>query len=177
MEQIGLVDNYRFMARYNCWFNERLYAACEQLPDVERRRDRGAFFRSIHGTLNHLIWADQAWLKRFAAHGDFPSLGGGVLDLPEGAKHGTILYPEWAALRAKRQQLDSAMEEWTREMPSDFPFSTMRYTNTSGVERAHPAWQALTHFFNHQTHHRGQLTTLLSQAGIDPGVTDLIALV
>ena len=59
----------------------------------------------------------------------------------------------------------------------DFPLQTMRYANSKGVRREHPAWQALTHFFNHQTHHRGQVTTLLAQAGIDPGVTDLIALV
>jgi uncharacterized damage-inducible protein DinB len=62
-------------------------------------------------------------------------------------------------------------------MPDDFLTRTMRYSNTKGVQRAHPMWQALTHFFNHQTHHRGQVTTLLMQAGVDVGVTDLIALV
>jgi uncharacterized damage-inducible protein DinB len=173
-----LVDNYRFLARYNRWFNGRLYDACEQLPDEERKRDRGAFFGSIHGTLNHLIWGDQIWLKRFAAQGvDFAALGGGLLDLPPGAVHETPLQADWGALRAKREQLDAAIEDWLREMPAEFTLRTMNYSNSKGVQRSHPAWQALTHFFNHQTHHRGQVTTMLSQAGIDPGITDLIALV
>jgi uncharacterized damage-inducible protein DinB len=72
---------------------------------------------------------------------------------------------------------DVAIENWVRDMPADFPLRIMRYSNTKGVKREHPAWQALTHFFNHQTHHRGQITTLLVQAGMDPGLTDLIALV
>jgi uncharacterized damage-inducible protein DinB len=178
MENAAFIDNYRFLARYNRWFNGRLYASCEQLPDAERKRDRGAFFGSIHGTLNHLVWGDQMWLKRFAVQGvEFPSLGGTLLDLPVGAVHATVLHSDWEALRSKREQLDAAIEAWTGEMPPGFPLQTMRYANSKGVQREHPAWKALTHFFNHQTHHRGQVTALLAQAGIDPGVTDLIALV
>jgi uncharacterized damage-inducible protein DinB len=178
MEEGAFLENYRFLARYNRWFNQRLYTACEQLPDEERKRERGAFFGSIHNTLNHLVWGDQTWLKRFAAQGvQFASLNGGLLNLPEGAMHAAVLHREWAALRAKREQLDEAIEAWVRDMPADFPLRTMRYSNSMGVKREHPMWQALTHFFNHQTHHRGQVTTLLAQAGIDPGVTDLIALV
>jgi uncharacterized damage-inducible protein DinB len=178
MENAAFLDNYRFLAQYNRWFNGRLYEACEQLADAERKRDRGAFFSSIHGTLNHLVWGDQLWLKRFAAQGvEFPSLGGTLLDMPEGAAHATVLHSDWAALRAKRERLDAAIEAWACEMPPGFPLQTMRYANSKGVQREHPAWKALTHFFNHQAHHRGQVTALLAQAGIDPGVTDLIALV
>ena len=87
------IDNYRFLARYNHWFNERLYDACEKLTDEERKRDRGAFFGSIHKTLNHVVWADQLWLQRFAQSGTpFPSLGGGLLDLPASAVHATVLF-------------------------------------------------------------------------------------
>jgi len=173
----GFVENYRFLARYNSWFNERLYDACERLSDEERRRDRGAFFGSIHGSLNHLVWGDRTWLKRFANQGvGFPSLTDEVLALPPGAVHGTTIHDDWAVLRLERAALDAAIEAWTRDMPADFPLRTMRYANTKGVAREHPAWQALTHFFNHQTHHRGQVTSLLAQAGVDPGITDLIAL-
>jgi uncharacterized damage-inducible protein DinB len=173
-----LLENYRFLARYNRWFNQRLFAACEQLADEERRRERGAFFGSIHNTLNHLVWADRMWLRRFAGQGvDAPALTGNVLELPDGARHETVLYDDWATLRLKRDELDAAIEAWVGNMPADFPLRTMRYSNTKGVQREHPTWQALTHFFNHQTHHRGQVTALLSQAGIDPGTTDLIALV
>jgi uncharacterized damage-inducible protein DinB len=177
MDGAAFLENYRFLAHYNRWFNERLYAACAGLPDDQRKADRGAFFGSIHATLNHLLWADRLWLRRFAEQGvAFPALGSDLLALPEGAAHATLLYADWPVLRAQRVKLDAAMEDWVRDMPAEFPLRVMRYRNTRGVQREHPAWQALTHFFNHQTHHRGQVTTLLMQAGIDPGVTDLIAL-
>ncbi len=172
----AFLENYRFLAGYNRWFNERLYDACERLPDGERRRDRGAFFGSIHGTLNHLVWGDRLWLRRFAAQGvPFASLTEPVLQLPAGAVHETVLYDDWVDLRQARRALDEAIEGWTAEMDAAFPLATMRYANSKGVQREHPAWKAITHFFNHQAHHRGQVTTLLSQAGVDPGMTDLIA--
>jgi len=178
MDTSAFADNYRLLARYNHWFNRRLYDACEQLTDKERKRDRGAFFGSIHNTLNHVMWGDQAWLKRFAAQGmDFESLSDSLLALPPGALHGTVLYEDWVALRAQRERLDAAIEDFAERMPEDYPLRIMRYANTRGVQREHPVWQALTHFFNHQTHHRGQVTALLMQAGVDPGTTDLIAII
>lgn len=172
------MDQYRFLARYNAWFNQRLYDACEQLSEPERQRGRAAFFGSLQATLEHILWGDKVWLARFAAQGvDFPMLGGGLLDLPASAANDRVLHLGWAELRRQRQALDAAIEEWTAQMPPGFALSVMQYANTQGVQRAHPAWQALTHFFNHQTHHRGQATALLMQAGVDVGVTDLIALV
>lgn len=173
----AMLANYRWLARYNRWFNARLYDACEGLSDDERRRERGAFFGSIHGTLNHLVWGDRLWLRRFVAQGvPFPSLTDAVLALPAGAVHETVLYEDWRGLRAARVALDEAIVGWLDAMPADFPTHTMRYANTKGMAREHPAWKALTHFFNHQAHHRGQVTTLLVQAGVDPGLTDLIAM-
>ncbi|TFZ05799.1 damage-inducible protein DinB [Ramlibacter henchirensis] len=171
------LDQYRWLATYNRWFNARLYDACERLPDEERRRDRGAFFRSVHGTLNHLMWGDRVWLRRFAEQGvRFEALTEEVLWVPEGALYETQLYEDWGQLRAARRQLDDAIESWVGAMSPDFLASTMRYANTKGVRREHAAWKAMTHFFNHQTHHRGQVTTLLMQAGVDPGVTDMLAM-
>jgi uncharacterized damage-inducible protein DinB len=177
----SVTDNYRFLARYNRWINQRLYAAAETLSDEERKRERGAFFGSIHRTLNHLVVADQIWLRRFVQCGldkgvTLASLNAGVLDLPDGSRLDTVLFDDWQALRAKREQLDAAIEAWVAEMPEGYLQFSMRYGNSQGVQRAHPAWQAMTHFFNHQTHHRGQATTLLTQAGVDVGVTDLMAL-
>jgi len=177
-----LLDHYRWMAQYNTWFNGRLYDACEPLDDAVRKLDRGAFFGSIHRTLNHLIVADQIWLRRLRQCGvengfDCQALSDAVLDLPAGHALNQPVFDDWIALRAKRSQIDAAIGVWLAEMPASFPGFTMRYSNTAGVQRQHPAWQALSHFFNHQTHHRGQATTLLMQAGVDPGVTDLLALV
>jgi uncharacterized damage-inducible protein DinB len=177
MDAPAFSSHYGFLARYNTWFNGRLYEACGRLSQEERRRDRGAFFGSIHGTLNHIVWGDQLWLQRFARQGvDFPSLDAGLLAMPPGALHAAVLFEDWEALRAQRARLDGAIEAWVRDMPADFPLRTMRYANSAGVRREHEVWKALTHFFNHQTHHRGQVTTLLMQAGVDPGMTDMIVL-
>ena len=174
----SLLDNYRFLARYDRWMNQRLYAACEALSDAQRKADQGAFFKSIHHTLTHLVLADKMWLVRFAKQGvEFADLPPDLLAVPEGADYTSDLHPGWADLKQTRDALDAAMEQWLACMPAEFLSSTMRYANTRDVQRAHPAWQALTHFFNHQTHHRGQVTTLLTQQGVDVGVTDLIALV
>jgi uncharacterized damage-inducible protein DinB len=175
-------DNYRFLARYNQWFNGQLLDACERISDEQRKQDRGAFFGSIHRTLCHLLVADPIWLGRFRQcgrdHGwDAACLSDAVVGLPAGTTLSTVLYDDWAALRARRAELDAAIMQWVADMPEGFPGYTMRYANSAGVRREHPAWQAMTHFFNHQTHHRGQATTLLMQAGVNPGVTDLIALV
>ena len=174
----AFLDNYRFLARYNRWMNQRLYLACETLSDEERKRERGAFFGSIHHTLTHLVLADKMWLQRFAAQNTaFAALSPALLALPDGSDYSSDLHPDWLDLKRTREALDAAIEAWMADMPPQFLLSTMHYSNTKGVARAHPAWQAMTHFFNHQTHHRGQATTLLMQAGVDVGVTDLIALV
>jgi uncharacterized damage-inducible protein DinB len=177
----GFSGNYRFLARYNRWINGNLYEACDALTDAARKQDRGAFFGSIHRTLNHLVLADQVWLRRFAKCGTdngmtFPSLHAGVLDMPEAYTLDMVLFEDWGGLKAKRAQLDAAIEQWTADMPEAYPQLTMRYDNSKGVQREHAVWMAVTHFFNHQTHHRGQATTLLTQAGGSVGVTDLIAL-
>ena len=176
------LENYQFLARYNRWMNQRLYTACEALSDAERKKDRAAFFKSIHHTLTHLVLADKMWLARFAAQefaaqdGEAGALLPQVLAMPNGADYTSDAYPNWAELRHTRDGVDAAIEQWLAAMSPSFLTSTMRYSNTKGIERAHPAWQAVTHFFNHQTHHRGQVTTLLMQAGVDVGVTDLVAL-
>ncbi|PPE71617.1 damage-inducible protein DinB [Caldimonas thermodepolymerans] len=172
-----LVDHYAWMARYNQWMNRRLYDAAARLDDAERKRDRGAFFGSIHGTLNHLCVADKIWLRRFADSGmDFPMLTEEVLALPAFTGLDMVLFADFEAMRRHREVMDRAIVAFAQALTPAQASGTFRYANTRGVERSHPFWQALSHFFNHQTHHRGQVTTLLVQAGIDPGVTDLIVL-
>ena len=151
------------MARYKRWMNGRLYALCETLPDAERRRDRGAFFRSVHGTLNHLLYADLAFLSRFTG------------DPPEVPPLGESLYGTFAELAAVRRATDARLEAWAETLTDVWLAAPFTYTSkVDGATRTLAAWILVVHLFNHQAHHRGQLTTLLSQCGIDPGVTDLM---
>jgi uncharacterized damage-inducible protein DinB len=150
------------MARYNAWMSDRLYAACAELPEEERTRDRGAFFGSIHATLNHLLWGDRMWLGRFT--------GPACIHPAFGAD----MFRHFDELRIARQETDTAMVQWAGNITRDWLESTLEYTSkVDGKTRRLPAGVAAVHLFNHGIHHRGQLTTLMKQAGSDPGVTDL----
>ena len=160
---IAFSEHARAMSRYNAWMNERLYESCAKLPDEERKRDVGAFFKSIHGTLNHIMVADSIWMGRFTGKPfTVPSLG-------------TELYSDFDKLRRQRAATDAAVLEWVSALEEPDYTGTLTYTTIVDRQtRSTPLWFAMAHFFNHQTHHRGQVTTLLMQRGIDPGVTDLM---
>ncbi|HMH16743.1 MAG TPA: DinB family protein [Burkholderiales bacterium] len=158
-----MLPAFRAMAHYNRWMNERLYEHCEKLPDADRKADRGAFFRSIHGTLNHLLLADRLWLGRFLSR-EFL-----VKALSE------ELYADFPELRSERAKTDTEIIDWAAALDEKHLAAPLKFRSMVGNrERSFPLWFATQHFFNHQTHHRGQLTTLLMQAGVDPGVTDLM---
>ena len=152
------------MARYNRWMNQRLYAAAAQLSDAQRREDRGAFFKSLHGTLAHLIWGDRVWLARFTGQSI------------EGMSPKAGLEDSFDALRARREALDAELLAWVDGLRPEWLAADFRYFSLAlQAHFTRPAWTLVTHLFNHQTHHRGQVTTLLMQFGIDPGITDLPA--
>jgi uncharacterized damage-inducible protein DinB len=151
------------MARYNRWMNERLYECCAGLPDAQRKEDVGAFFKSIHGTLNHLLLADRLWMGRFTAR---PFTASSLA---------AELYADFDELTRERAITDEAIVQWAASLSREDLAGDLTYTSmVNPAPRTQPLWFAAAHFFNHQTHHRGQLTTLLSQRGIDPGVTDLL---
>lgn len=156
-------DNYyRLMAEYNRWMNARLYGACADIADEKRKADLGAFFKSIHGTLNHLLWADRVWLQRFTGQ-TFPV-----------GKMGVDLYDDFATLSRERAALDDFIVAWARDLQTDWLAAAFTFTSVQdGKTRRAPAWVFVTQLFNHQTHHRGQATTLMKQLGYDPGVTDI----
>jgi len=152
----------QLMARYNRWMNERLYALLAQIDDTERRRDRGAFFGSMHGTLNHLLWGDLMWLGRFTGEPcTIPAFGADMID-------------DFGELARERERADRRILDWAGQLSQEWLAATLVYTSrVDGRTRELPRAVAVVHLFNHGTHHRGQLTTLLRQAGHDPGVTDL----
>jgi len=171
------VEQYHALARYNAWMNEKLYDRAAELSDAERRRDAGAFFRSIHGTLNHLLLTDRAWLWRFT--GDARVAGSRDAAGRPIAMTGRLdqeLYADFDQLRRERVRTDADITAFAAGLTPERLGAEITYRTTAGVEQRHILWWAVSHFFNHQTHHRGQVTTLLKQAGVDPGVTDMIAL-
>jgi len=150
------------MARYNEWMNSRMYALCSDLPDDELYKDRGAFFRSIYLTLNHIVYGDMAFMSRFTG---FPAT------VPE---PGVDLFKGFANLRLEREAIDARLLTWAAALTPQWLTESLTYTSKiDGKLRTVPKWTLVAHMFNHQTHHRGQVTTLLSQLGLDIGTTDI----
>jgi len=152
------------MARYNRWQNENLYGVADRLSDEERRRERGAFFGSIHKTLSHLLWADRIQMSRFT---DLPRPQAGI---PESVS----LHPHWTALKEERARFDTVIIDWADGIdPSWLAADHTYYSGAINRELTRPRWVLVTHMFNHQTHHRGQVHAMLTLAGGRPSDTDL----
>ena len=152
------------MAHYNRWQNENLYGAADRLPAEERGRERGAFFGSIHKTLSHLLWGDRSWMGRFT---DLPR--------PEVGIPGSVtLYPDWDNLKSERAAFDQKILGWADTIDDAWLAADQTYfSGAIGRDVTKPRWVLVTHMFNHQTHHRGQVHCMLTQAGGRPSDTDL----
>lgn len=151
---MNATDRYRMFAGYNAWANERLYDAAAKLSDEDYRADRGAFFKSVHGTLNHMLVADHIWMRRFTGDGPSP------------ARLDAILFKELAPLREARHAEDERIIRYVdgldaEKLAGDFTYRTI--TNPTTVVQ--PLAPALDHFFNHHAHHRGQAHCLLTALG------------
>jgi uncharacterized damage-inducible protein DinB len=154
------------MARYNLWQNQSLYGAADRLPDTERKRARGAFFESIHGTLSHILFGDQAWMHRFTGTTPAPT----VKTIAESA----TAMPDWLELKAARAAFDAVIIGWADGLTQrDLDGDVTWYSIALGREVSRPRWLLITHMFNHQTHHRGQVHCLLTQNGLKMDATDL----
>mgnify|MGYP003351449959 CR=1 FL=1 len=156
--------------------NGKLYNAAAVLSDEQLHQDKGAFFKSVFGTLNHLAVADLLWLQRMADHpAGFASLQG-VLSLPRPSSLDAPICPGLPALTELRATLDDALQAFCAELTTEHLAQPLAYTSTKGQQGRKQLGDVLLHLFNHQAHHRGQVTTLYSQLGIDVGATDLILL-
>jgi uncharacterized damage-inducible protein DinB len=154
----------RGFAAYNSEMNRRIYAAAGRLSDEERKLDRGAFFGSLHGTLNHLLWADQAWMSRFAGW-SMPAIPG---------QDSARLYDDFAVMHTKRAEIDAGIETWAGDLTEDWIEGELTwFSGIAQREVTAPKGVVLVHMFNHQTHHRGQAHALLSAAGQATGDTDI----
>lgn len=168
-------EHFELLARYNRRMNQQCYRAAEPLPPHILEKNLGAFFHSIIGTLNHLLVGDLLWLSRFAAHRDRYESLLAVTRYPRPTSLDAILFDELPELRHVREELDGLIVYWLSNETEEEDFSqTLTYSNSKGICSTRNFGELLAHVFNHQTHHRGQLTTLYSQLDIDVGITDFL---
>lgn len=158
-----LLDHVRRFAGYNRWANRRLFEACAALPSEAYHAARPSFFGSLHATLNHILVGDTVWLSRFT--------GGSVAHI---TALNQILHADLAGLRAAREAKDAEIVAFAAAMTLERLNGTFSYVNFSGQGFTDPLFPPLMHFFNHQTHHRGQVHGLLSHAGVSPPSLDMI---
>jgi uncharacterized damage-inducible protein DinB len=172
-----LAEHLRLMAQYNQWMNAKVYDAAATLSAEELAKNRGAFFGSILGTLNHIAIGDILWLKRFtgllATHSELDFIR--ACNQPQALDE--TLFSTLEELYACRKQLDNVFVELANSMTVAELDQSVSYHNMKGIPATKNSFSLLMHLFNHQTHHRGQVTTLLFQAGVDVGVTDLLAVI
>lgn len=161
-------------AEYNQLMNQRLYQVVATLPDRVIKENQGAFFESIFGTLNHIMVGDIIWLKRFATQKNSRDALLYVITLDSPTTLATQLYENFDGLYLARQKLDQVISQWVSVLsPSDLSGS-ITYKNMQGELSTRNYHHLISHFFMHQTHHRGQITTLLSQLDVDFGETDFL---
>jgi uncharacterized damage-inducible protein DinB len=156
------------MATYNAEMNRRIYAAAQRLSDAERQRQRGAFWGSIHGTLCHLLWGDEMWMSRFDGWAK-PSVG---------LKDSPTLIGDFNALHQARVAADERMSAWVERLSEDWlQQDLVWFSGAAGREICVARSKLVVHFFNHQTHHRGQAHAMITAAGEQTGDTDLFLIV
>ena len=172
-----LLSNFQLMSQYNQWMNWKIYGAAKNLSNEKITEDCGAFFGSIIGTLNHIYIADIIWLTRFAQH---PQQYISLQNLPSLESYTNlraIACREITELSTVREQLDERIINWCQEIkPAELELN-LKYRDTKNNPYCKQFGELIQHFFNHQTHHRGQISTLFNQQNIDLGVTDLLALI
>ena len=155
------------MAKYNSWQNKSLYDAAATLSDEERRQQRGAFFGSIHTTFNHLLWADRVWLDRFLGEGAFQMA----------PKDGLAMHDSFDELSDVRRATDTKIERWAEDLdPNLLKGDLSWYSGLLKKDMSMSKQHLIAHFFNHETHHRGQVHAMLTMAGAKPEDTDLMLL-
>ncbi len=155
------------MAGYNSHMNREVYAAAARLDESARRLHRGGFWSSIHGTLSHIAWADQAWMNRLDGW-DRPALP---------LKHSDRFIDDFAELQARRLEMDAGLQRWAERVEEPWLTEDHRWFSASLNQDVCRARSVLVaHLFNHQTHHRGQAHAMLTAAGESTGPTDLFAI-
>jgi len=167
--------HFKLVSVYNSRVNNQLYKAALNLSKSELNKDMGAFFGSVLGTLNHVLVGDLLWLDRFKNHSDEYISLKKIYNYPTPRTLSEVLYSNFEELNQVRKEVDEIITNWINGETNDIDFEqNLTYQNSRGSTSSRHFGEVVSHFFNHQTHHRGQASTLLSQLGYDMGVTDFI---
>lgn len=172
---MNLQNHFILMSEYNRRMNNQIYKVVRGLEESELHEDRGAFFKSIIGTLNHILVGDIIWLTRFSKHSErYISLAElAEFPKPKGLDH--ILFSNLISLIEAREKVDLLIYSWLKNETKEGDFNKLLgYSNTKGIVSKRDFGELISHLFNHQTHHRGQLSTLLNQMNLDIGATDFL---
>lgn len=154
------------MARYNAWQNKQLRSVFKMMDEAELTFERGAFFGSIFGTMNHILWGDTLWMSRFCSDAPAPVVAG--------AESATCT-PTYGAWDAERFRLDGRIRIWAQTLSNmDLCGEESWFSGAINQQVTQPKAVCITHMFNHQTHHRGQISQMLMAAGFTPPVSDII---
>jgi uncharacterized damage-inducible protein DinB len=174
---MSILEQFKLFADYNRLMNQRILESACKLTDEQLKSDRGAFFKSVLGTLNHILVGDIIWLKRFHRH---PAHRKALeyldrLDQPESLDR--LLFDDIEAMKAEREKIDEVIISWINGLSESDIDDYLLYENMAGISQSKPIESLISHLFLHQVHHRGQATTLMSQSGVDFGETDLLELI
>ncbi len=175
--RVIMLTQFSLLGRYNQLMNQRQYDAVSKLTDEQVQDDMGAFFKSILGTLNHIIVGDIVWLQRFCTHLSGRNSLSYIAGLEKLKSLDSILFKDLSRLKKERENIDNIIIQWINFIPEKNINDQISYRNMKGELFKKPLSSLICHLFLHQTHHRGQVTTLLSQCHIDFGDTDLIEII
>ena len=174
---MSLITQFRLFSVYNQLMNQRLYDAAAKLNKEQLHDNKGAFFGSALGTLNHILVGDIIWLKRFAMHAGSAEVLGAITQMPKPEKLDSIVFDDLIKLRAARERVDLIISDWIGNLVEADLDDVLAYNDTKGDPYQKPYGSLISHLFLHQIHHRGQITTLMSQFGVDFGDTDIIEII
>lgn len=174
---MSMPGQFHLFAEYNRLMNTRLYDAASRLSADELRSDRGAFFKSVLGTLNHILVGDIIWLKRFSRHPSSEAALRYIAAIERPSSLDSVLFTDLNLLREQRVAVDDVIVEWIESLSETDIQKPLTYENMAGISFNKPLGSLISHLFLHQVHHRGQITTLLSQFGVDFGETDLVEII
>ncbi|HUX49233.1 MAG TPA: DinB family protein [Spirochaetia bacterium] len=171
---ISIKSHFALLARYNKEINSAMYGILSPLSDADRKSKSGSFFTSIHGILNHILASDVAWLSRFRTLSSESVALNDPATSNEGVTWGKEMYEQFDDLATRRAAVDAVIVRWIDELTEELLTETLRYQDFRGNARQYIMWMAMDHFFNHQTHHRGAISQILDEKGVENDYSNII---